>query len=49
MATPERFIKQSLEKLQVDYIDLFLIHTPKSWKVLQGDYPKPIDLIELLV
>ena len=41
IADPEEAIKTSLKKLQIDYVDLYLIHAPfnveieKAWKSLE--------------
>lgn len=41
IADPEKAIKTSLNKLQMDYVDLYLIHAPfdidieKAWKSLE--------------
>ncbi|KAK4884359.1 hypothetical protein RN001_000630 [Aquatica leii] len=33
----KKFLKRSLENLQVDYIDLYLIHVPFGFKDIEGD------------
>jgi diketogulonate reductase-like aldo/keto reductase len=39
---PEKALKMSLEKLQLDWVDLYLIHAPfnvdleKTWKAVEG-------------
>ncbi|KAK9875415.1 hypothetical protein WA026_007808 [Henosepilachna vigintioctopunctata] len=38
------FLNKSLENLQVDYVDLYLIHAPFSFKRIEGNlYPKRAD------
>lgn len=32
-----KFIKKSLENLQVSYLDLYLVHTPFGFKDIEGD------------
>lgn len=32
-----KFIKRSLENLQLSYLDLYLIHTPFAFKDIEGD------------
>lgn len=32
-----KFIKKSLENLQVSYLDLYLVHTPFGFKDVEGD------------
>lgn len=33
----EKFIKLSLENLQVDYVDVYLVHVPFGFKDVEGD------------
>lgn len=32
-----KYLKRSLEYLQIDYVDVYLIHTPFGFKDIEGD------------
>lgn len=33
----EKFLKRSLENLQVDYVDVYLVHVPFGFKDIEGN------------